>query len=85
MGIAIYSLCALTCLVAAALLFRGYAHTRYRLLFWSGLCFVGLMLDNFILYADLYMFPDVSLVIWRKIPGLLAILLLLFGLVWESK
>jgi hypothetical protein len=43
------------------------------------------MMDNFILYADLYMFPDVSLVIWRKIPGLLAILLLLFGLVWESK
>ncbi len=81
----VFLLCAMTSLLCAVMLFRGYARSRVRLLFWSGLCFVGLMLDNFILYADLYMFPDVSLVIWRKIPGLLAILLLLFGLVWESK
>jgi hypothetical protein len=75
----------MTSLLCAVMLFRGYARSRVRLLFWSGLCFVGLMLDNIILYADHKMFPDVSLVIWRKIPGLLAIVLLLFGLVWESK
>jgi hypothetical protein len=67
------------------LLFRGYARTGVRLLFWSGLCFVGLMLDNLILYIDVIVVPDMSLVIWRKAPGLVAIMLLLFGLVWESK
>lgn len=81
----VYLLCAATCLLCAVMLFRGYKRTGVRLLFWSGLCFIGLMLDNFMLYADDNIFPDVSLVIWRKIPGLIALLLLLFGLVWESK
>jgi hypothetical protein len=83
---AVYLLCAATCLLCAVLLFRGYARTGVRLLFWSGLCFVGLMLDNLILYVDVVVLgPDVRLDIWRKIPGLVAIMLLLFGLVWESK
>ena len=81
----VYLLCAATCLWCAVMLFRGYRRSGVRLLFWSGLCFVGLMFDNLILYADLYMFPDVSLVIWRKLPGLIAIMLLLYGLVWDSK
>ena len=56
-----------------------------RLLFWSALCFVGLMIDNLMLYADVYLFPDLSLAIWRKLAGLIALVLLLFGLMWESK
>jgi hypothetical protein len=43
------------------------------------------MLDNLILYVDVVVVPDVSLAIWRKLPGLIAITLLLYGLVWESK
>jgi hypothetical protein len=82
---AVYLLCAATCLLCAVLLFRGYSRTGVRLLFWSGLCFTGLILDNLILYIDVVVVPDVSLVVWRKIPGLVAIMLLLFGLVWESK
>lgn len=81
----VYLLCAATCLLCAVLLFRGYARTGVRLLFWSGLCFIGLMLDNVLLYIDVVVVPDVSLAIWRKIPGLIAIMLLIFGLVWESK
>jgi hypothetical protein len=82
---AVYMLCALTCLLCAALLFRGYAGSRVRLLFWSGLCFTGLMIDNVMLYIDLVVVPDVDLSVWRKLPGLAALILLLFGLVWESK
>jgi Family of unknown function (DUF5985) len=81
----VYLLCAATCLLCTVMLFRGYIRTRVRLLFWAGLCFVGLMLDNIILYADVVVFPDMSLAVWRKLPGLLALLLLVFGLVWESK
>jgi hypothetical protein len=81
----VFILCAATCLLCTILLFRGYARTHVRLLFWSGLCFAGLMLDNVMTYADLILFPDVSLVIWRKLPGLIAVVLLLFGLIWESK
>jgi hypothetical protein len=81
----VFILCAATCLLCAIMLFRGYARTHVRLLFWSGLCFVGLMADNLMLYADLFVFPDVSLVIWRKLPGFVALLLLNYGLIWESK
>jgi hypothetical protein len=81
----VYILCAITCLLCAILLFRGYARTGVRLLFWSGLCFLGLMLDNVMVYVDLIIVPDVSLAVWRKIPGLVAISLLLYGLVWDSK
>ncbi|MCC6492614.1 MAG: hypothetical protein IT424_06310 [Pirellulales bacterium] len=81
----VYLLCAATCLLCAVLLFRGYARTSVKLLFWSGLCFAGLMVDNIMLYIDIIVVPDFSLIIWRKAPGLVAILLLLFGLVWDSK
>ena len=82
---AVFLLCAATCLLCTVMLFRAYRRTGVRLLFWSGLCFVGLMLDNLMSYADLHVFPDVSLVVWRKIPGLIAIVLLLFGLIWDSE
>ena len=81
----VFILCALTSLGCAYMLFRGYARTGVRLLFWSGLCFTGLMIDNVMVYIDLIIVPDVSLVVWRKVPGLVAISLLLFGLVWDSK
>jgi energy-converting hydrogenase Eha subunit G len=82
---AVYLLCAATALLCAVLLFRGYARSRVRLLFWSGLCFTGLMIDNVLLYIDIFVVPEVDLEIWRKIPGLLAIMLLVYGLVWDSK
>jgi hypothetical protein len=81
----VYLLCAVTCLVCAVMLFRGYQQTKVRLLFWSSLCFLGLMLDNIMLYVDVVMVPDVNLAVWRKLPGFLATTLLVFGLVWESK
>jgi hypothetical protein len=81
----VYILCAATCLLCAIMLFRGYARSKVRLLFWSGLCFAGLMLDNLMLYVDVVVVPDVDLAVWRKLPGLAAIVLLLYGLVWESK
>ena len=81
----VFLLCAATCLLCAVMLSRGYARTHVRLLFWSGLCFIGLMLDNVLLYADVIIFPDVKLHVWRKVPGLIALVLLLYGLIWDSE
>jgi hypothetical protein len=82
----VYLLCAATSFACAVMLFRGYARTGVRLLFWSGLCFTGLMLDNVMIYVDLILLPtEVSLALWRKVPGLIAISLLIYGLVWDSK
>lgn len=84
MATAIYVLCALTSATCAALLLRGYSQSRARLLFWSGLCFVGLALNNVLLIVDVNILPDVDLELWRTVPALAGIALLVYGLVWET-
>jgi Family of unknown function (DUF5985) len=80
-----YLLCASTCLLSAILLLRAFFRRRERLLLWSGICFAGLMLENIMLYVDVVVVPDVDLSLWRKLPGLAALIVLLFGLIWDSK
>lgn len=86
MAAIIYSLCAVTCLVAFVLLLRGWRATRLRLLFWSALCFAGLSINNVLLVLDKLIFPtQVDLSTWRLVTALIAVLLLLFGLIWEEE
>ncbi|MDP1953183.1 MAG: DUF5985 family protein [Polaromonas sp.] len=80
----IYSLCALTAISCAWLSLRGYRQSRSRLLFWSGLCFAGLSVNNLLLVIDKLVFPSVDLTTWRLAAALTAVLLLLFGLIWEE-
>ncbi len=81
---AIYILCALTSILCTVLLVRGYRQSRARLLFWSALCFVGLALNNIMLIVDVRMLTHVDLQIWRAVPAVIGVLLLVFGLVWET-
>lgn len=85
MAAIIYLLCALTCLVCFALLVRAWRSGRSRLLFWSALCFAGLSLNNFLLVIDLLVYPAIDLSTWRLATALVALLLLLFGLIWEEE
>lgn len=85
MAEAVYALCAATSIVVAVLLYRGYAATRTRLLFWSSLCFAGLALNNILLYVDLAAMPQLDLVIARNLLALASVSVLLFGLVWEQR
>lgn len=80
----IYALCALTSVTCAALLLRGFARTRARLLLWSSLCFVGLALNNLLLTVDVWFAPELPTSSWRGAVAFLGLLPLLFGLVWES-
>lgn len=81
---AIYILCALTSILCAVLLVRGYRQSRVRLLFWSAWCFVGLALNNILLIVDVRVLPDVDLAMWRAVPAVIGTVLLVYGLVWES-
>ena len=83
MATIIYLLCGLTSIACAALLLRGYASSRVRLLLWGGLCFVGLALNNVLLFVDLGLVPEVDLSVWRSLPTLAGLLLLIYGLVWD--
>lgn len=84
MGILIYALCMLTSLGCAILLLRAYLRSRYRLLFWSGLCFTGLTLNNLLLFIDKITGPTLDLSTWRLVTALAALLPLLYGLIWEE-
>lgn len=81
---AIYLLCALTSVLCAVMLVRGYRQSRVRLLFWSAWCFVGLALNNVMLIVDVRVLPDVDLAMWRAVPAVIGTALLVYGLVWES-
>jgi hypothetical protein len=85
MAEAVYVLCALTSILAAVLLLRGYRSSGTRLLFWSSLCFGGLALQNILLLVDLLIVPDVDLSLWRTSVGLGALMILLYGLVREPQ
>jgi len=81
----IYSLCTLTSLACFGLLLRAWHASRSRLLFWSALCFAGLSVNNFLLVLDKLVFLEIDLSAWRLLVELLALLLLLYGLVWEEQ
>lgn len=85
MAEAVYLLCAVTSSLCALLLLRAYTRTGTRLLLWSGLCFVGLALNNALLVVDLMIVPDTDLSTWRLVPAVLGVALLLYGLIWESE
>lgn len=86
MGAIIYSMCALTSLACSVLLYRSYRQNKYRLLFWSALCFAGLFLNNCVLIMDRIIFPvEVDLSTWRLGISFVALLPLLYGLIWEEE
>jgi hypothetical protein len=82
---AVFLLCALTSLACAVLLVRGYARSRSRLLLYSALCFSGLALNNALLVVDRILLPDVDLSVWRLVPAVAGVGLLLYGLVWDTE
>lgn len=81
----VYALCALTSAACAILLVRGYARQRTRMLLWSSVCFVGLAVNNALLFADLVLVPTMDLSALRGLTGLASMSVLLYGLVWDRR
>lgn len=85
MALVIYIMCTLTSLACAALLLANYRRTGHRVLFWSGLCFVGMTVNNVLLALDKLVFPAADLLPWRLVAALVAVCLLLYGLIFEKE
>jgi len=81
----VYLLCAATSVLCAVLLFNGYRRSRTQLLFWSSVCFLGLALNNVLLFVDLVVVPTVDLSVLRTSVAAVSMLTLCLGLVWESR
>ena len=85
MAEAVYFLCALTSVVCAAMLYRGYRAHGTMLLFWASLCFAGLALNNILTFVDLVVIPDMDLSVLRSAIAIASMALLIYGLIWESR
>ncbi len=81
---AVYLLCAITSLFCTVLLLMTYRRERQALLFWSTACFVGLTLNNILLFLDLVVFLDFDLRVPRDLTSLAAVSVLLYGFIWEA-
>ncbi len=82
---AVYMSAAVLSAACAIMLFRGYFRTGVHLLFWSALCFMGLSLNNIILFVDRIILPTtVDLSLLRGMTALVALSLLVHGLVAEA-
>ncbi|MDE1936307.1 DUF5985 family protein [Bradyrhizobium sp.] len=85
MAAVVYSLCAITSALCAWLLVRAhFRNKKSRLLLWSSISFAGLALNNMALWVDKLVFPKIDLSLVRTPIGLLATLVLLWGLIWEE-
>ena len=83
---AVYSLCALTCLLCTILLLRGYRESRQRLQLLMSVCFAGLTINNVLLPIDMvWLATDVDLSIVRSAVGLGSMGALLLVLIWEAR
>lgn len=80
---AVYALCFITSGACAVLLGRNYMRTGVRLLLWSGLCFLLLAANNLTVMMDLLVLPESDLHIPRLAFSLSAVLVLLFGFIWD--
>jgi hypothetical protein len=79
-----YAIGVLTSILCAVLLIRAFLKERTPLLLWCSLCFVGLALNNVLLFADLFVVPEIDLELWRSLTALVALSLMLIGLIWEE-
>jgi hypothetical protein len=80
----VYLLCLATSVVCALLLLRAWRRTRTRLLLWTAISFSMLSLNNLLLVADLVLFPTAYLMPFRQAATLTALIVLLYGFIWEA-
>jgi hypothetical protein len=86
MAAVVYLLGTLVTLICAILLLRAYSKARTPLLLWGGLCFALLTVSNALLFVDLVLLThQVNLYVWRLATAAAGMLLLLYGLVFESE
>jgi drug/metabolite transporter (DMT)-like permease len=78
----VYVLCGAASFTCMALLARHYRETKICLLFWSSLAFLAFAVSNVLLFVDFVVIgPAYDLSLWRAIPTLVGVMLLLYGLI----
>ena len=69
---------------SARLLLDGYRKSATRLLFWCGICLVGLCASQILLVIDRIYLPEIDLSLPRHVLSLTSLGCLLYGLILEQ-
>lgn len=78
-------LCVLVSSLCAILLLRAFQTNRNGLLPWTALCFIGLAVENCVLFLDLVVLPtQVDLSIVRNVSALFGLVSLSYGFLWRG-
>jgi hypothetical protein len=85
MASAVYLLGTFVALFCGLLLARGYRQSRQRLLLWSAICFFGLGITNALVFVDIVMLPNIDLHLLRRSTAAASMLILIYGLIWDSE
>ena len=80
----VYILCTITALASAILLARSAWRGGGRLLFWSAVAFVGMALNNVLLYVDALAGPTVDWSVYPNVVALASAAVLLYALIWDA-
>ena len=84
--VVLYVIALLTSFACMLLLFRAYFASRLAILLWSALCFVGLTVNNSLLFVDLVLLGDtVDLRLYRHGAALIGMIFLIYGFIRESE
>ncbi|HEY4009610.1 MAG TPA: DUF5985 family protein, partial [Acidobacteriaceae bacterium] len=70
----VYLLGMFVALACGLLLARGYRQSRYRLMLWSSICFLGLALSGALLFVDLTLLTTIDLHLVRRAITAVALL-----------
>ena len=81
----IYTLCMLTSIMCAFLLFRTYRKRHITLLLWCGLFFAIQALSDVVLIVDKLIVPETDLSLYRYGIALIAVGFLLYGLIMRTE
>lgn len=84
MAEATYAVCAVVSVACAVLLHRGRRDSGHPLLLWASVCFWLLAANNLLLFVDLVLLEDSSLVTARRLTAFAAPMVFLVGLFWSE-
>ncbi len=79
-----YIMCALTSLLCAVLLLRGYYRSNCKLLIWSALCFFGFFVENTLIFVDISLLPLIDLSLWHCLIAFVSVFIFLNAMIWEN-
>ncbi|MEP6883581.1 MAG: DUF5985 family protein [Gammaproteobacteria bacterium] len=78
-----YALCALVSVACAAFSLQQYLANGSKFLRWATLCFMGLAVNNILIYLDDILHRGGDFFMWRAAAALAGMTAFIYGLIWD--